>query len=324
MAVALQNYVANTMSATNAELEAGEMMCCACCGVAGGDDVKLRNCTACYLVKYCGIECQRKHRPQHKRACKKRAAELKDELLFKQPESTNRGDCPICLLPIPIVVKSTIYQCCSKVVCHGCVHTNDLRGKEARLPPACPFCRHTMPKTKEEGRLLIMKRVKANDPVALDDEGMDRYHEGDYATAIEYWEKAAGLGNIESHYHLSTLYLEGRGVKKDRKKYIIHTEQAAIGGHVIARYNLGVEEERKGNRERAVKHFIIAANLGNDLSLQALKNCYKYGVVSKDVFAAALRAHQAALDATKSPQRDAAEAAGILHRGEFRSLQIRN
>jgi hypothetical protein len=88
-----------SMAATH---EAEEI--CASCGIEGGgeENIKLKKCNACYLVKYCGVECQRKHRPQHKRACKKRAAELKDELLFKQPESTHLGDCPICLLPIPI------------------------------------------------------------------------------------------------------------------------------------------------------------------------------------------------------------------------------
>jgi len=39
-----------------------------------------------------------------------------------------------------------------------------------------------------------------------------------------------------------------------------------------------------------------------------LKTCYAAGKVSKEDFTAALRAHQAAVDATKSPQREAANA----------------
>eukprot|EP00985_Skeletonema_marinoi_P010511 scaffold4929_cov102-Skeletonema_marinoi.AAC.8 len=38
-----------------------------------------------------------------------------------------------------------------------------------------------------------------------------------------------------------------------------------------------------------------------------LKKFYADGLVSKDEFAAALRAHHAAVDATKSPQREAAK-----------------
>ena len=48
---------------------------CANCGKHGGDIVKLKNCTACRLVKYCGVDCQKTHRKQHKKACKQRAAE---------------------------------------------------------------------------------------------------------------------------------------------------------------------------------------------------------------------------------------------------------
>ena len=55
-----------------------------------------------------------------------------------------------------------------------------------------------------------------------------------------------------------------------------------------------------------MKHFIIAAKLGLDDALEALKSCYREGAVSKEDFAAALRGHQAVVDAMKSPQREAA------------------
>jgi hypothetical protein len=79
---------------------------CAFCGIAEIDEVKLKTCTACKSLRYCSVECQKKHRPQHKRACKKRMAELRDELLFKQPESISLGDCPICCLPLPLDPKN--------------------------------------------------------------------------------------------------------------------------------------------------------------------------------------------------------------------------
>eukprot|EP00985_Skeletonema_marinoi_P005848 scaffold2553_cov162-Skeletonema_marinoi.AAC.2 len=57
-----------------------------------------------------------------------------------------------------------------------------------------------------------------------------------------------------------------------------------------------------------MKHFIIAAKLGDDDSMEMLMIAFKSGLVSKDDLASALRAHQAAVDATKSPPRDAFEA----------------
>ena len=302
------------MSTTEAEERADEV--CASCGIKGGDNnITLKNCTACYLVKYCGVECQRNHRPEHKGECKRRAAKLKDELLFKQPKSSHLGDCPICLFPIPLDTIQgdagyTTYSCCSKVVCTGCIHANVLREFEGRLTPSCPFCRRPVPKSEKEADLLTMKRAEANDPVALCSLGKGHSREGDYATAIQYWEKAAALDNAESHFQLSFAYYEGLdGVEKDMKKHMYHLEQAAIGGHANARYSLGATELEKDNTERAAKHFTIAANLGHDESMKELKEGYSHGVVSKEDFGAALRAHYAAVNAAKSPQRNEAEAA---------------
>ena len=71
---------------------------------------------------------------------------------------------------------------------------------------------------------------------------------------------------------------------------------------------LDVLRGENGRLERAVKYFIIAANLGHDEALETVKKAYQYGDASKEDFEAALRGHQAALDATKSQQRDEAYA----------------
>src|SRR5210317_1025298 len=106
----------------SAEEEAADtMMCCACCGKAEVDEVKLKICTACRLVKYCSVECQKNHRKQHKKACRKRMAEIRDDRLFTQPDESHLGDCSICCLPLPLDMrKSTLMSCCSKVICDGC------------------------------------------------------------------------------------------------------------------------------------------------------------------------------------------------------------
>ena len=283
--------------------------CCASCGKAANNDVKLKKCTACHLVRYCSVKCQKVHRKQHKRECKKRAAELHDELLFKQTNCTYLGDCPICCLPMPLdPEKYGVWGCCGVTICNGCNYDNQKREVEARQERKCPFCRHPIPKSQAESDMNILKRAEANDPVALKEAGSKRFEEGDNKGALEYWTKAAELGDLEAHYQLSCSYKIGAGVEKDEGKYIHHLEQAAIGGHLPARHNLGSFEGGNGNFKRAVKHWIIAANQGYDNSLATLKKFYGRGIVSKDDFAAALRAHQAAVDATKSPQREEAKA----------------
>ena len=104
-----------------------------------------------------------------------------------------------------------------------------------------------------------------------------------------------------------------------------HLEEAAIGGHPFARHNLGVHEWRNNNHDRAVKHWIIAANQGNNNSIKILAKAFKNQeafkkklvskedlaafqpkceLINKDVLADTLRAHKAAVDATKSKHRD--------------------
>ena len=58
---------------------------CASCGIAPVDDIKLKLCDGCDLVKYCSDKCREDHREQHEEECNQRKAELHDKELFKQP-----------------------------------------------------------------------------------------------------------------------------------------------------------------------------------------------------------------------------------------------
>ena len=217
------------------------------------------------------------------------------------------GDCPICCVPLPLDdKKSSLYTCCCKLICNGCGYAGTSRQFQENMEQTCPFCRQTLPKTRAEFKKNLMNRIAVNDPVAMRQLGFKHFLEGDCDGAFKYWTKAAALGDVDAHFQLSTMYRNGEGVTKNKKKQIYHLEQAAIAGNPNARHNLGCIEERNGRIERAVKHWIIAANLGDDDAIQTLKKCYKGGTISKEVFAVALRAHHVAVDATKSPQREAA------------------
>ena len=97
---------------------------CEKCEESSGD---LKACTACKMVKYCHRDCQIAHRPQHKKACKKRAAELHDEKLFEEPPPPE--ECPICMLPPPLYdnlyTGMTFRSCCGKNICDGCEYAMD-------------------------------------------------------------------------------------------------------------------------------------------------------------------------------------------------------
>lgn len=280
---------------------------CASCGITGGDDIKLKNCTACKLVKYCGVECQRNHRSRHKRACKKRAAELYDEMLFKQPESSHLGDCPICFLPLPIDAhrsgSAAYHSCCGKMICIGCIYASK---EQSSLGEKCPFCRTPYPDGDGEANAHLKKRAAANDPFSIRCIALKYYGEEDYVASLELFLKAASLGDIQSHHEAGFMYMDGEGADVNMKKGNYHLEVAAIGGSAESRYALGMYERNYGSYERAMKHLIIAAKQGLEDALAKLKEGYVDGKISKDEFGEALRAYQIAVDATKSPQREEA------------------
>jgi hypothetical protein len=284
---------------------------CACCGVAAIDDIKLEFCDdGCDLVKYCSNDCQGNHRPQHEEECKKRVDEIRDKDLFTQPDSSHWGECPICCLPLSLRPgKSTLNTCCCKIICEGCNYANKKREYEQGLKHRCVYCRELLPESKEEHDKNMMERIKKNDPVAMTAMGKTHHQKGDYGNAFENYTMAAELGDVDAHFLLGAMYFEGLGVEKDEKKWVYHCEQASNGGHPAARAVLAAHEMKNGRFERAAKHYIIAANLGHDNSLQEVKALFVKGIVSKEEYAAALRAHQAAVDATKSAEREKAEEA---------------
>ncbi len=293
------------------EAVAAGIVCCASCGVAEIDDVKLKKCDdGCDLVKYCSDECQEDHREHHEDECNKKKAEMHDIKLFTQPGSNYHGECPICCLPLPLhPSKSSLMGCCCKLICKGCYYANKKRENEQWMEHRCAFCREPLSKSEEEYDKQVMKRIKQhNDPVAMTQMGKQVEKEGDIGKALEYYTKAAELGDVAGNFCLGTSYHDGDGVERDEKKAVYHWEQAAIGGHPDARGLLAIHEERNGRFDRAAKHLIIAANLGDDLSLKAIKDLFVEGIVSKEEYAGALRGHQAAVDATKSIAREEGEA----------------
>ena len=243
----------------------------------------------------------------HQQEPQKAIAEMTDEILFRQPECTHLGDCPICYLPLlEGKYKITFFDCCSKTVCTGCWLANN-RGEKSVLEQKCMFCR--TPVSNDRNFILdrMTKRTEVGDPIAMTRLGVELLDKKDYEGAFQYLSKAVALGYTEAHYIIAGMNTLGVGVGEDEAKMIHHLEQASIGGHPSSRYLLAKYEEENGRMDRAAKHCIIAAKLGHDDALKMVKECYISGFVTKEDFAAALRGHQAAIDATKSDQRTKAE-----------------
>jgi len=286
---------------------------CANCGKHPSDTVKLKNCTACRLVKYCGVDCQRAHRKQHKKACKKRAAELQDEQLYSQGHERPEGDfCPICTLPIPLPMDehSLFNACCMKRICEGCNHAAQGRGMHD-----CPFCRKPYPDNDADALVMIQARVEKKAPEAIYHLG-EKYFQGglgmqkDVRRAVKLWTEAAELGSIEALYNLGVLYYTGEVVEQDKVKGIQFWTKAAMQGEVDSRHNLGCIEGQRRNRDCAVRHLLISAKMGHEKSVKTIKKMFAGGLATKEQYAEALKGCQDAVEEMKSHDRNEAKRLG--------------
>jgi len=282
---------------------------CANCGKGEDSDNSLKFCTACKLVKYCSRDCQIAHRPQHKKACKKRVAELHDEKLFADPSP--REECPICLQPHPHDADKSVFKsCCGKIICLGCIYAMHMSEKGKYL---CPFCRTPKASSGEEEDKRVKKLAESNHPYAFYDLAGE-YQYGlrgvpqDHQKANELWLKAGELGCHEAYHNLGNSCRQGRGVVMDEKKAKHYYELAAMMGNVRARINLGTLEGQAGNHHRAMKHMMIAARAGYKNALDRVKNGFVLGAVTKEEYANTLRAYQKAQDDMRSDAREKAAA----------------
>ena len=109
--------------------------------------------------------------------------------------------------------------------------------------------------------------------------------------------------------HVGYAYKNGEGVEKDKKRANYYYKLAAMAGEINSRYNLGNNERRAGNMDKALNYYMIAAEGGKSDSLKQIQKLYTNGHATKDDYAKALRAYQAYLAEIKSTQRDKAAAA---------------
>ena len=200
--------------------------------------------------------------------------------------------------------------CCGKLLCTGCIYA----AGGIQLGGKCPFCRTPDNVSNEEWIERLKKRVETGDAHAHYVLG-GRYSYGgrgmqqDDRKALKLWLRAVELGDTMTYHNIANAYYNGAGVEKDEKKAEHYWELGAMEGDVYSRDTLGQLEAASGNMERAVKHWMIAAGDGFDISLQKIQHGYLEGFVTKGDFEKSLRAHKEAKDEVRTDQREAAAAA---------------
>ena len=234
-----------------------------------------------------------------------------DEELFEQPPPSE--DCPVCFLQLPTLTSGNVYMaCCGKVICSGCYFTlSEENPTDSGF--LCVYCRKAKPDSEDDMGDRYLDRVDVDDVDALCSVGCF-YQSGkfgftqSYDEALRCWRKAGDLGSVESYCNIADAYDNGRGVEMDQEKAWHYYELAAMGGNVLARYNLGATEGLVGNMDRALNHHMIAIKSGCADSLKKIKHLHWNGHATADEYEFALRSYQAYVDEIKSDQRNRAAA----------------
>ena len=126
----------------------------------------------------------------------------------------------------------------------------------------------------------------------------------DMPKAVGLWTETAELGSIEALYNLGDSYFRGEGVQEDKAVAAEFYKKAAMQGHAMSRYSLGCYEGQKGNYDRAVRHMLISAKMGDKDSLEKMKKGFMAGHATKEQYTQALKGYQDAVAEMKSHDRD--------------------
>lgn len=306
---------------------------CSLCGKTG-DGLKM--CNGCKCVYYCSVACQKDHRGEHKKVCKRieeilnsrgsnnvECAELLEPL--DKDDVPSREDCPICMLPLPLDESRTdASPCCGKTICSSCNHEKmvlkmleicetaqtEEQAQEIDFEKfCCPFCRALPPEDEADELKAIMRRFEANDAKAAGQLGM-AYLVGDFGLRKDNNEglfrllHGANLGDPNSCYSFACIYYEGHfGATRNKfvaKKY---WEKAAEGGHIYARENLAQAEKDNGNFSQAKRHWQIAAAAGGEKSVMCLIACFQENKLCHKDLAICLQTYDKAWIGMRSEQR---------------------
>lgn len=262
---------------------------------------------------------------------KENSIDVADPDLFKTPPIQN---CAVCMLPMPYErpVESRYLACCGNYTCTGCMYESTRvsmqasvlkeleRGEKSDSDDAdcCPFCRAERPTSDIESVARLESRAKGGDENALLQLSV-YYRQGahglqkDVAKSLELEHKAAELGSAKACHNLSLRYSphladdkEDRmnGIIPSKEKMDYYKKEAAKGGSVFARYDLGLDEMKAGNVAHAHRHWMISVARGDDNSLKAFELEKHFGRISEEKYSEIKTMHECGKEEMKSEERD--------------------
>ena len=233
-------------------------------------------------------------------------------------------DCPVCFVPLPLdQAEFSYWVCCGKIICPACSWETaraelviNAKRAEKKQPPLdhacllhCPFCRTAL----DGSKFQYEERIRKGDAKAACGLAF-KYRDGiarrnipkDEVKSLELLHHAAdNLSSLEAMAELGHMYFYGQdGVTKDEKRGRQYLEDAVKMGDARARFLLGCIEEKEENIGLAVRHWKVAAAVGEKHSMKVLWKCFIKGALEKAELEETLRAHKEAYDSMNSEERE--------------------
>ena len=180
--------------------------------------------------------------------------------------------CPICLEAWEVNEWNAMVCCCCRMICESCA---------SKLPfhAPCPLCHSPPLLTHADSLAAIRRHVENEVPEAVAHLGQ-AYHDGMYGLkksdkkAAKIYKRAVELGCDEAFTNLGKLYMEGKGVKLDKKKGRRLFQISADRGSAIAQSNLGLYFTREKEFGLAIKYYKLAAAQGMTSAADSLGLLY--------------------------------------------------
>ena len=234
---------------------------------------------------------------------------------------TEREECPICLIPLPINENEIRFKiCCGKCICNGCDYKQQMNDKKKGIQKhemKCAFC--CQPQSTNTNKAL-KKLMKRKNPTAfitmsyqyLQGEGVFQSN----TKSLELLICAAELGKADAYGMIASSYEHGIAVELNMSKALEFYEVAAKKGSIPAHRWIAEIQNRNGNVDEGIKHYKVVACAGDKEAMDALMKCYKHELVTKEDLSQTLRVYQASSNAMKSKDRDDARTANWLFSAE--------
>ena len=218
---------------------------------------------------------------------------------------TEREECPICMLPLPLRDDEIVFMaCCGKTICLGCSYKQKINDRENRVPKhkeKCAFCCQVSPSNTVKALKKLMKKNNSNAFMIM----ASHYKDGDGVMqsdtrVLDMYIHAAELGDTRAFGMIGQYYF----TTQNTSKAVEFWEVAAKKGSYYAHSLLASLDDMNGNRDGCNKHLRVAASAGHKGSIDYLMANYKRKLVSKEDLAKTLRAYQASTNEMKSRDRD--------------------